>query len=336
MTYTDLPEWTQRRDMLAVCLNPALDLTVDLDRLVPGAALHYASSVLDVGGKGINVAAAIRLQGGKVRLFTLEHSETQVLFQHYIDKALRHQSYPVPGHIRINVKLHDDAPDGGVRLTELDGNGTRVSEADAEGAIKELVSLLKPGGVVILSGSLPPGMRPGLYRDLARQVRDNDGLTVLDSSGEPLMQAMAARCDILKPNRAELREVTGMPCDTIQDAAIAAGSLCRIGARLVLASLDKDGAILTDGTNSVYAPVPFSYHARSLQGAGDAMTAVLACFAAGRRQVDEALSLDELASLLAWAMAASQATVRLPGTRMADADQTAACLPDIRIEQIAP
>lgn len=322
----------QQREILALSLNPCVDVTLELRAFQRGETNQYEQLRRDIGGKGYNVAKAINGLGGRCGLFGLNYTDSgSGLRQAARAAGLDTRFLDVPGLLRMNIKLHERTGQATI-MTEFNHPGTPVDPATADRLLSSLQPLLKRRLVLVLSGSLPPGLTRFTYREIAEQVRAKEGTVVLDSSGEPLMQALAARCDIMKPNRKELREVTGMPCDSLEGVTQAAKSLCRLGSKLVLASLGEEGAVLTDGQEAWYAPNPREVNARSLQGAGDAMTAVLAMAAAACPQ-----SLSEIGSLpalLQLAMAASQATVQLPGTTMAGRVETEAWVQRIAVRRL--
>jgi 1-phosphofructokinase len=147
----------------------------------------------------------------------------------------------------------------------------------------------------------------------------------VDSSGPPLVAALAAGPDLIKPNREELAEASGQPVTTLGEAVAAAEALRARGARAVLASFGADGALLVDETGTSHGLSPVE-RPRSAVGAGDAM---LAGFLAGGGRGREAL-----AEALAWGAAAAS----LPGSRMpqpGDLDRATVRLAD-RIDPARP
>jgi 1-phosphofructokinase len=138
----------------------------------------------------------------------------------------------------------------------------------------------------------------------------------VDTSGPALHAVLAAGPTLVKPNRDELAEVTGMRLLTIADVIEAAGRLRALGARAVLASLGADGAVLVDDDGAIHGRTP-AVPPLSSVGAGDAM---LAGFLAGGGK-----GADALIEGLAWGAAA----VLQPGSGMPspdDIDRTAVVL----------
>ncbi len=156
---------------------------------------------------------------------------------------------------------------------------------------------------VVASGSLPPGVDTGFYRLLGHVLRRSDARIAIDTSGPALSAAVAAAPSLVKPNGEELAEATGVELRTVGDVIDAAQLLRQRGARTVLASLGRDGAVLVEDDGVSYGAAPDVTPASSV-GAGDAMLAGF--LSAG------AHGPSALAAGLAWGSAA----VALPGSQM--------------------
>jgi fructose-1-phosphate kinase PfkB-like protein len=120
----------------------------------------------------------------------------------------------------------------------------RASRVDAGGKGVTLTDAAARADWVVLCGSLSPGAPAGWYAELIRQLRGTGPRVAIDSSGPPLAMAIAARPDLIKPNRDELAELAGRPIDTIADVVGAALTLTASGVHSVLASLGPAGAVL--------------------------------------------------------------------------------------------
>jgi 1-phosphofructokinase len=289
--------------------NPSLDRTAEIDELVRGAVLRVRAARVEPGGKGVNVARALVLNGHKTRA-VLPSGGTEgaqlaaLLTAQGIDPVL----VPVAGAVRTNVSVVE--PDG--TTTKLNEPGPVLSAAEVDTLVAATLGAAEGAQWVVLSGSLPPGAPDDFYARIIRALRGSGARVVVDSSGSALIAALPAAPDVIKPNREELAEASGSDIRTMRDALHAAGELRRRGAGAVLVSLGPDGALLVDADGAVHG----EGHAvrRSTVGAGDAL---LAGFLAGGGAGAQAL-----AEALAWGAAA----VSLPGSRMpgpADLDRSA-------------
>ena len=298
--------------------NPSVDRTIEVDALLRGAVLRARASRVDPGGKGVNVSRALAANGRKTcAVLPAGGSEGTQLAALLAPEDVPVVLVPVSGAIRANVSVVE--PDGTV--TKLNEPGPALSEAEVEAVTAATVAAAAGAEWVAVSGSLPPGAPADFYARLTERFgpaggRAKSTRVAVDSSGPPLVAALAAGPDLVKPNREELAEATGLPVTTLGEAVAAAEELRRRGAGAVLASFGADGALLVEETGAVHGESPIE-RPRSAVGAGDAM---LAGFLAGGGSGPRAL-----AEALAWGAAAAS----LPGSRMpqpADLDRARAAV----------
>ncbi len=128
---------------------------------------------------------------------------------------------------------------------------------------------------------MPPGWETSAYIELSGQLRDQGARAVIDTGGAVLKEITRTRPFLVKPNQAELEEISGLTLKTIEAVAEQARKLQEDGVEHVAVSLGCDGAVLTTPENSYYGNAPqVSY--RCSVGAGDAFLAgVLAGFIVG-------------------------------------------------------
>ncbi|OAX58199.1 1-phosphofructokinase [Xanthomonas graminis] len=300
---------------VSVSLNPAIDLTVAIDRLQPGQVHRASSTHAIAGGKGINVAACLAdagiatsalgvLGAGNAHLF-----ETLFAARGIDDRCLR-----VPGDTRTNLKLV--AADSGA-TTDINLPGLPLGAAELHAVGTRLAELLRPGLPVVLTGSLPAGLAADSWRTLQAQAAAAGARVLLDTSGAPLREALAApRAQLpfaIKPNRHELEDWAGAPLHGSADVLAAARALLASGIELVVVSLGTDGALFVRGEQALLAHPPQLAGGSSV-GAGDAMVAGLV--AALLAEADLATCARQ-ATAFAVATLGSGAARRLPRERVA-------------------
>lgn len=277
--------------ILTVTPNAALDVTWTVDRLVPRAS-HRVDRVRErAGGKGINVSRVLASLGHATAVTGLAGGPTGRLIRADLRAAgLRDELVPVSGDSRrtLTVVSREDGD-----ATVLNPAGPRIGTAEWDAFTAHYARLVRGADVVVLSGSLPPGLGPGTYAELVRTAAAAGARTVVDTSGPPLLAALDARPDVVKPNAAELAAVTGH-----DDAHRAAAELRGRGAGAVVASLGPDG-LLAHTPDGVWRAVPPRPLSGNPTGAGDACVAALAAgLAAGApwpRTLCEAVALSAAA-----------------------------------------
>lgn len=286
--------------IVTVTLNPSLDHTVEIERLLRGEVIRASRSRVDPGGKGVNVSRALLANGIASRaVLPCGGDGGQQLVGLLRAEGVDPIAVPITGETRSNLTLAE--PDGTV--TKINEPGPVLTSAEFETVTSRLVAASAGADWVVACGSLPPGLPEQAFPQLCRSLVTAGVPVAVDTSGPALRAAARAGVALLKPNRDELAEVVGASLRTLAEVVAAAQQLRSWGAGAVLASLGADGAVLVDGDGVVSgdAPVP---HPRSSVGAGDALLAgFLAAGARGR---------EALAEALAWGAAA----VSLPGSRM--------------------
>jgi 1-phosphofructokinase family hexose kinase len=280
--------------ILTVTLNAALDVTYRVPRLVPHAS-HRVSEVAQVaGGKGVNVASVLALQGVPVLATGLLGGVTGEQVGADLDtRGIRHDFAPCRGESRRAVAVVSEA-DGDA--TVFNEPGPRVSAGEWEAFLAHLGALVErqAAAVVVASGSLPPGLPLDAHAQVVQVVRAGGARSIVDASGDALTGAVTAGPDLVKPNRDELREVTGEA-----DPVAGAGVLQRRGARDVVVSAGPDGLVLVDREGGVTRASLAEPLRGNPTGAGDAVVAALAAGLASGAPPAKAL-----AEAVAWSAAA--------------------------------
>lgn len=274
--------------------NPAIDHTVTLERLVPGAVHRARAEQFEAGGKGIGVAAVLAALGVRVAAGGWLGVENPQRFERSFAQAgIVDAMWRVPGRTRTNIKLAD-AERGETTDINLPGIAfDPVLQAGAEvGLLDTLVPLVGPGTWVTLAGSLPPGVTPADMARVASTLRSHGARLMVDTGGaalRTLLDALQPAPDFIKPNRAELEELVGRPLPTVAAVADAAAQLQQDGIALVVVSLGGEGAVIASGGARWFAATPRVPVATTV-GAGDALVAgTLGALIAGRAPLDAAV-----------------------------------------------
>lgn len=258
--------------IITVTLNPALDKTLQVPNFTPGRRHRTVDQVTMPGGKGVNVARAIKRLGQPVIATGLAGGATGTrIVEALNDEAVLNAFVRIRDESRTNTAVLD--PTTGLQ-TEINERGPAVSPQEVELFGEKLQYLAKGASMCVFAGSLPRGMDPGVYADLVRDVKRLGVTTVLDTDGEPLRLAMRAEPDIVSPNELEAEELVGQEFNDVEDRAQAVIEMTRLGAREAIMTL-RDGCyahVLDDGPTLYRATVP-EQEARSRIGSGDAFLA---------------------------------------------------------------
>ncbi len=299
-----------------VTLNPAVDEAIALDEIALGATNRCDLDAVDPGGKGLNASRVIARLGRETLALGFVAGVTGALIRARLDaEGVPHRFDDVPGLTRVNVMVLERRP---MRRTRLYLPGPRVERADLDRLYARLAAVV-PGSMVVLAGSVPPGLDPTVYRDLVAWLKARGVRTVVDAAGAALEAALSAGPELIKPNVEEAAELIGHPIADDAEALDAAASLRALGVERVVISQGAQGAIGVDGTGAWKARAPVVL-VRSTVGSGDSMVAGLAIALSEGRGLAEGLRLGT---------AAGAATAAVRGTQLCARDEVERLLPQV-------
>ncbi|MGX7199181.1 1-phosphofructokinase [Enterococcus nangangensis] len=249
-----------------VTLNPSIDYIVHVENFKPGAVNRMTKDFKFPGGKGINVsrilqrldqpATALGFIGG----FTGHFIESQLK-----DEGLTCAFTPVRYDSRINIKLKSQTE------TEINGLGPLLSNEEIQ-ELKERLSQVQKGDIVVLAGSTPASLPKGFYQELIEIIKEKEAEFVIDTTGKDLADALSAKPLLIKPNNHELGALYQTEFETIADILPYGRKLLKAGAQHVLISMAGDGALLFIA-EGVYQSNVLKRPVKNSVGAGDSMIA---------------------------------------------------------------
>ncbi|MBI4300193.1 MAG: 1-phosphofructokinase [Chloroflexi bacterium] len=253
-----------------VTLNPAVDQTFEIEKLVLNDTNRVLASRTEPGGKGINVSRMLKelgeetvalgfLAGGIGRY--IEHTlQNQEIFCDFVHTR---------GQTRTNITIIDHKS---TNHTILSDRGPETAHRSVDELFIRLKRHIKDGDWLVIAGSIPPLIEPDIYARIIAFARAVGARTTLDADGSALSLGIEARPDLVKVNRRELerllaREVRG-------DASIisAARKLHSRGLPTVIVTMGARGCV---GVNDegVWRATPPRITGTSAVGAGDAFVA---------------------------------------------------------------
>ena len=256
-----------------VSLNPSIDRTLVVPRLVPGGLNRVASQTDAAAGKGVNVALAAAALGEEAACIGFMYREGARLFEERLAGAGVEGDFVMcGGAVRVNVKVFDEERG---EITELNSSGAPVTEAQLRDMAELALRRARGSDCMILSGSLPPGCPADYYRVLGEAAAAAGCRVILDADGERLRHGLGAKPFLIKPNRSELELLTGRRLETEGALLDAALECVRAGVGVAAVSMGGDGALITDGRTALRTP-GLKVEIRSTVAAGDSMIAGLA------------------------------------------------------------
>lgn len=257
---------------MILCVNPnaAIDKTVVVRGFHLNAIQRPEWVRASPGGKGCNVARALKRLGG-------EPVVTGWIGGHagdFIEEGLRVEGIGtafirVPFESRTCLSIVDpEAPS----LTELYERGETIAAEHVAALLEWFSAHVGEYAAVTLSGSLPPGAPVDLYAHLITAARRQGVLTVLDSSGSALAEGLKAGPDLIKPNAHEFEELVGHALGNPEEVAVAAVAWSARTHSRVVVSLGALGAVAAQ-VGQAWLIAPPAIELVSAVGSGDSLVA---------------------------------------------------------------
>ncbi|MGO9903391.1 MAG: 1-phosphofructokinase family hexose kinase [Solirubrobacteraceae bacterium] len=273
--------------IITVTLNSALDKTLEVPNFTPGRRHRTVDQKTMPGGKGVNIARALKRLGQPVIATGLAGGATG----NRIVEALNAESI-LNAFVRIREESRTNTavldPTTGLH-TEINERGPTVTLRELELFREKLLYLAKGASICVFAGSLPRGIELDAYASLIRHVRKLGVITIVDTDGEPLRHAVKAEPMVVSPNELEAEELVGHEFHDADDRARAVCDIARLGPSETIMTVSDGcyGRVLETGTPALYRVSVAELEARSRIGSGDAFLAgYVAARYSGRQPVD--------------------------------------------------
>ncbi len=310
--------------IITVTLNPALDKTLEVPNFTLGRRHRTVDQVTMPGGKGVNVARAIKRLGQPVIATGLAGGATGTrIVEALNDEAILNAFVRIREESRTNTAVLD--PTTGLQ-TEINERGPAVSSQELELFYEKLLYLAKGASMCVFAGSLPRSLETDAYAELIREVKKLGVTTLVDTDGEPLRLGMRAEPDIVSPNELEAEELVGQEFNDVEDRAQAVVEMTRLGAAEAIMTV-RDGCyahVIDDGP-ALYRVSVEEQEARSRIGSGDAFLAgYVAARYAGRSPVE----------CLRYGVACGAESIQHFGAGVIDPDKVERLLPEVTAERL--
>jgi 1-phosphofructokinase/tagatose 6-phosphate kinase len=214
--------------ILTVTLNAAIDRTVAVPSFRLGHRHRAVEATTVAGGKGVNVARALKLLEKPVIATGLAGGATgNRIIELLAGESILNDFTRIEGESRTNLAVID--PTSGEQ-TEINERGPEVSEREVDAFLEKLFYLAQGATICVIAGSIPPGVDPDIYGRLIVGLRERGVLTVLDCDGEPMKAGLKAGPAVVAPNVLEAEGAVGHEFDEPADLAAGLERLIELGA----------------------------------------------------------------------------------------------------------
>ena len=313
--------------IVTVTLNAALDRTITVPNFQLGHRHRASQGLTLAGGKGTNIARALKRLGAPVVATGLAGGRTGTrIVEELTAEAILNDFVRIADESRTTTAVVDPTSSSYTEIVEW---GPHVEPEELELLLEKVHYLSRGADFVVLAGSLPRGVDPGFYGELIRDLNRRQVLTVLDSEGEPLALGIEAEPFLVSPNQREAESLVGQEFYEQQDFALALEHIAELGAKNVMITNESGCfARLRDGRKTRrYRALAPHIEPVSGVGAGDVLLAGLIA-----AQVEGRSSEDALKE----AVAAGAASTMELGAGRFDPRVASQLTPDVEVSELEP
>jgi 6-phosphofructokinase 2 len=277
--------------ILVVSTHPAVDVEWRVNRIVPEEKNLISAERRWPGGKGINVARWLKWLGAKPTVLLPLGGSTGDELSHGLKvERINYRAVPIREANRANVVVSQEM---GPQY-RFNAVRPRLSASEARAFRTAFDELATQSDLVIISGTLAPGLPLGFYQTLVTRGSKLGKKTILDCDGGAFLQGIRAHPSLVKPNEFELGQWAGKPLSSESAIRESAEALSHQTRNWVLVSRGAAGAMLVNQPLGIWESAPATKtRVRNTVGAGDAMVA-----AVGWAMVNKADPADWLAASL--------------------------------------
>jgi 6-phosphofructokinase 2 len=309
--------------IVALTLNPSIDISTAVERLVPLAKLRCAEPRVYPGGGGVNVArVAVRL-GADVKLIYPVGGATGQQLRRLIEaEAIPNLAVELFDETREDFTVQETSTGAEYRFVLP---GPKLSEAEWRKCLNAVDAIRTQAEFVVASGSLPPGVPADFYARVVRTAKSGGARVMLDTSGEALTAALAEGVYLVKPNLREFQEALSIASEGLTDLIAASRNMIAAGrTEIVALTLGDEGSLLIS-RDAVWRALAPEVKSVSAVGAGDSFLGAVVATLAANGSLEEAL---------AQGVAAGTAAVLTPGTALCDRKDVERLRKEILVEAL--
>lgn len=315
--------------------NPTLDLGGLVNELIPNEKNYVEHETKAPGGNAINAARIMQRLGAQV-------VATGFLgggIGHLVEALLKQEGVKtrfvnIDGMTRVSITVSNRNTH---MQTRLSFPGPMISTKEANRLFEQVVRIKSPG-LVVVGGSLPPGVSPAFIQKLIRSLHARRVPTLIDVPGTVLKNVISAGPLFIKPNLVEFQELVGKKVTSVSSVVKSARKLSGKVPLICISSVEG-GALLVTSKSAWFGKTP-NVRVRTTVGAGDSMVgAIAACLGKhlqkGFTSQDlEAWPGDQVGDLLRWGLASAAATLETHGTELGKANRICTYYRKGQVEQI--
>lgn len=307
--------------IVTLTLNPAVDRTISVDRLVFDDRAYILSQTEVAGGRGLNASRVIHSFGGKTLAITTSGGQDAGSFHELAKRGgFPVRFIPIANPIRVNFTISDKQG----LTTKLNELGPPISNDELKEIRKAVEAELPKASWLMLCGSIPPKVDCRFYAELVELAKRKGVETLVDSDGPALANAIEAKPTAIAPNQLEAERLLEAALITRSQSLEAVERIHKMGAQSVILSLGGRGALAVN-SEGIFEVIPPRIDALCPIGAGDALAAAFLWARVEKKSFADAVR---------WGVAAGTASAAKPGMQFATLKETRAMYRKVEVRQL--
>ncbi len=312
-----------RTQIVTLTINPAVDVSTSVTRMVPFTKMRCAQARHDPGGGGINVARALtRLGLESTAIYPAGGATGKLLATLMEREGVRSIIIPTQNDTRQDITIFDETTREQFRLVFP---GARLNDIEWQECLGSIARITPQPAYLVASGSVPPGVPNDFFGRVVRASKPHSKI-IVDSSGPFLKPALEAGVYLIKPNLREFQELAKTTA-TDEASLIGAGRglIDRYRIEVIALSMGSDGALLVTRDMALRAKgLPID--PISVSGAGDSFLAAM---------LWSLVKGNSLEIALRYGVAGGSAVLLNPGTELCRPDDVHRLASEVIVTPIA-
>ncbi len=275
--------------IVTVTLNAAIDRTLTVPNFQLGQRHRASQGLTLAGGKGINVARALKRLDVPVVATGLAGGRTGTrIVEELTSEAILNDFVRIADESRTSTAVVDPTS---AKYTEINEWGPHVSEEERAMLLDKISYLARGADMVVFAGTLPRGVEESFYANAIRDLNRRHVRAVLDSEGQPLRLGVEAEPYLVTPNQREAEALVGQEFNDDEDYLMALDRIADMGARnvLVTAEARSFGLFREDRKRLVFRADAQELELVSAVGSGDVLLAAFLAARVSERSVEDSL-----------------------------------------------
>ena len=275
--------------IVTVTLNAAIDRTLTVPNFQLGHRHRASQGLTLAGGKGINVARALKLLDVPVVATGLAGGRTGTrIVEELTSEAILNDFVRIADESRTSSAVVD--PTAGT-YTEINEWGPHVEPEELAMLLEKISYLARGADMVVFAGTLPRGVDDSFYAEAIRDLNRRNVPAVLDSEGPPLRLGVEAEAFLVTPNQREAEGLVGQEFGDDEDYTMALDRIADMGARNVLITSDTRsfGLFRADRKRTSFRADAPQVEPVSAVGSGDVLLAAFLAARLAEKPLEQAL-----------------------------------------------